>query len=97
MAWNLIGLLWCRVSAVLLGRHQTFQSAIYTRALGYKTSLVQGNLERIQGRTLGCLRIRVEAPASAFEQLLEQARQVADRAEPVSPGRNAPAAFPVAG
>ena len=58
---------------------------------------VQGNLERIQGRTLGCLRIRVEAPASAFEQLLEQARQVADRAEQVSPGRNAPAAFPVAG
>ncbi len=76
--------------------HEPGLSAII-RVLGYKTSLVQGNLERIQGRTLGCLRIRVEAPASAFEQLLEQARQVADRAEQVSPGRNAPAAFPVAG
>ncbi|MFK0089208.1 methionine ABC transporter ATP-binding protein [Pseudomonas sp. NPDC090755] len=75
--------------ALLLDLHYTGASGhepeltAITCALGYTTRLVQGSLERIQGRTLGRLRVRVEAPAEVFAQVLEQARQVADRIEPV--------------
>ncbi|KAB0490163.1 methionine ABC transporter ATP-binding protein [Pseudomonas vancouverensis] len=62
--------------------HEPELSAIAAQ-LGHRTHLVQGSIERIQGRALGRLRVRVEAPRQGFAALLQQARQVADRVERV--------------
>jgi D-methionine transport system ATP-binding protein len=64
--------------------HEPELSAI-TERLGYRTHLVQGAIERIQGRALGSLRVRVEAPGTALKVLLQQAREIADRVERVGP------------
>ncbi|WP_374441409.1 methionine ABC transporter ATP-binding protein [Pseudomonas panipatensis] len=72
-------------SEVLLDLHYTGASghdpdlAAISECLGGATRLVQGSIERIQGRALGCLRVRVATPASEVPALLARAQQVADR------------------
>ncbi|MEP9320399.1 ATP-binding cassette domain-containing protein [Pseudomonas sp. LABIM340] len=51
------------------------------QALGSRISLLHGGIERIQGRALGRLLLSVAAPAASAPQLLERARDVADRLE----------------
>jgi ABC-type metal ion transport system, ATPase component len=51
------------------------------QALGSRVSLLHGGIERIQGRALGRLLLSVTAPAASAPQLLERARDVADRLE----------------
>ncbi|MCP1626440.1 methionine ABC transporter ATP-binding protein [Pseudomonas nitroreducens] len=51
------------------------------QALGSHISLLHGGIERIQGRALGRLLLSVAAPAASATQLLERARDVADRLE----------------
>ncbi|MFS2197839.1 methionine ABC transporter ATP-binding protein [Pseudomonas sp. Pseusp3] len=60
--------------------HEPELSAI-AALFGCRTHLVQGGIERIQGRALGCLRVRVEATVGGLDVLLQQARQIADRVE----------------
>ncbi|MVW85939.1 methionine ABC transporter ATP-binding protein [Pseudomonas sp. PB101] len=60
--------------------HEPELSAI-AALFGCRTHLVQGGIERIQGRALGCLRVRVEASGGGLEALLQRARQIADRVE----------------
>jgi D-methionine transport system ATP-binding protein len=60
--------------------HEPELSAI-AALFGCRTHLVQGGIERIQGRALGCLRVRVEASSGGLEALLQQAHQIADRVE----------------
>ncbi|MGF6091871.1 methionine ABC transporter ATP-binding protein [Pseudomonas sp. 18173] len=63
--------------------HEPELSAI-AALFGCRTHLVQGGIERIQGRALGCLRVRVEAASGGWDALLQQARQIADRVERAS-------------
>ncbi|TLX72237.1 ATP-binding cassette domain-containing protein [Pseudomonas nicosulfuronedens] len=51
------------------------------QALGSRVSLLHGGIERIQGRALGRLLLSVAVPAASVPQLLERARDVADRLE----------------
>jgi len=51
------------------------------QALGSRVSLLHGGIERIQGRALGRLLLSVAVPAASAPQLLERARDVADRLE----------------
>ncbi|OOW04756.1 ABC transporter [Pseudomonas sp. MF6396] len=65
-------------------RGQAPELSAISAALGYPTHLVQANIERIQGRILGRLRVRVEAPEQVCAQVLQQARTVADSVERVA-------------
>ncbi|MGY4533121.1 D-methionine transport system ATP-binding protein [Pseudomonas sp. TE3786] len=64
-------------------RGQEPELSAIVAGLGYPTRLLQGGIERIQGRALGCLRVSVQAPLASVESLLQQASQVADRVERV--------------
>ncbi|MCP2067444.1 NIL domain-containing protein [Pseudomonas laurylsulfatiphila] len=76
-------------AAILLDLHYTGASghepelSAIAALFGCRTHLVQGGIERIQGRALGRLRVRVEAPSGGRDVLLQQARQIADRVERV--------------
>ncbi|EJM42629.1 ABC-type metal ion transport system, ATPase component [Pseudomonas sp. GM33] len=76
-------------AAILLDLHFTGASghepelSAIAALFGGRTHLVQGGIERIQGRALGRLRVRVEAASGAVDALLQQARQIADRVERV--------------
>jgi len=55
------------------------EPAALERELGYPVRLLQASLERIQGRTLGSLRLRVAAPRSELDRVMLRARALADR------------------
>jgi len=55
------------------------EPAAIGRKLGYEVRLVQASLERIQGRSLGSLRLRVAAPATEREAVVARAQALADR------------------
>jgi len=78
-----------QAAAILLDLHYTGASghepelSAIAALFGGRTHLVQGGIERIQGRALGRLRVRVEASSGGLDALLQQARQIADRVEQV--------------
>lgn len=60
------------------------EPAALERELGYPVRLLQASLERIQGRTLGSLRLRVKAPESESASVLARARGLAERVSRVA-------------